>query len=111
VAKKKLSPRAERRLAARAAGKLGAARERLASLEPGGAPSRPLPLESASQVEPHALSLPCLRCGAAYRLDEHAAVPVPRDGGAEMLRVARLQCAQCGARREVWFRLTPARPN
>jgi hypothetical protein len=99
-------------MAARAAGKLGAARERLASLEPGGDPSRPLRLESASQVEPHALALPCLRCGAAYRLDEHAAAAVPRDGGGEeMLRVARLQCAQCGARREVWFRLAPSRPN
>ncbi|HEX3772258.1 MAG TPA: hypothetical protein VHV30_15385 [Polyangiaceae bacterium] len=107
MAKKKLSPRAERRVAARVAGKLSAARERLAGLEPGGDPSRPLPLESASQVEPHALSLACLWCGAAYRLDEHAAVPV----GGEMLRVARLQCAQCGARREVWFRLAPPRPN
>jgi ribosomal protein L44E len=124
MAKKKLSPRTERRSFDRAAKKLGEGRERLARLEPGGDPTRPVPLESASQVEPHALALPCLRCGSAYRLDEHAAVPVPRAprasgdhggsreaGAPEILRVAKLRCSQCGARREVWFRLAPALPN
>jgi hypothetical protein len=112
VARKKLSPRAERRTFERAARKLGADRERLARLEAGGDPSRPITLESASQVEPHALGQTCLRCGSAYRLDEHAAISVPRNGGAaETLRVARLRCTQCGALRDVWFRLTTALPN
>jgi hypothetical protein len=115
MAKKKLSPRAERRSFERAAKKLGEGRERLARLEPGGDPARPVSLDSASQVEPHALALTCLRCGSPYRLDEHAAVPVPRpsrEGAApEILRVAKLRCSQCGARREVWFRLAPALPN
>jgi hypothetical protein len=129
VAKKKLSPRAERRSFERAANKLGEGLERLARLEAGGDRSRPIALESASQVEPHALALTCLRCGSPYRLDEHAAVPVPREAtaprdetrsGAEarrtqratdILRVARLRCSQCGARREVWFCLSPALPN
>jgi hypothetical protein len=112
VAKKKLSPRAERRSFERAANKLGEGRERLARLEAGGDPTRPIPLESASQVEPHALALACLRCNSPYRLDDHAAVPVARSSGAsEMLRVAKLRCSQCGARRDVWFRLSPPLAN
>ncbi len=100
-------PRAERRAAERAADKLARGRERLAHLEPGGDPSRPLQVESASQVEPHALGLPCLRCGGPLRLAEHAAVTV--DGA--RLRAARLACSACDARREAWFRIAPRLPN
>lgn len=107
MAKKKLSARAERREATRAAEKLGRARETLARLEPGGSAARPVEVQSASQIEPHALALPCLRCDGALRLDEHAAVTV----GAERLRVARLRCPQCGARREVWFHIGTALPS
>jgi DNA-directed RNA polymerase subunit RPC12/RpoP len=77
--------------------KLVAAKEKLARLEDGGSPERPIELSSASQVEVHARSLACLRCGTGYRVEEHAAV--------EGLRLARVVCPQCGARREVWFRL------
>ncbi len=101
VAKRKLSPRAERRASGRAADKLARDRERLAYLEPGGDSALPIELESASQVEPHVRALGCLRCGADYRLEEHAAVT---DQG-QRLRVAKLLCPQCGARRDVWFRL------
>jgi hypothetical protein len=100
-------PRAERRAADRAAEKVVRGRERLAHLEPGGDPSRPLEVESASQVEPHALGLPCLRCRGSLRLTEHAAVIVDGD----RLRVARLVCPACAARREAWFRLAPRLPN
>ena len=65
----------------RDADKLTRDRERLADLEPGGDRARPIEVESASQVEPHALALTCLRCDGPNRLDEHAAI----DG----LRVAR----------------------
>jgi DNA-directed RNA polymerase subunit RPC12/RpoP len=103
VARRKLSPRAERRVAERTADKLTRDRERLAYLEPGGDSARPIEVESASQIEPHALALTCLRCGGPNRLEEHAAVAGQR--------VARLACPQCGARREVWFRIAPALPS
>jgi DNA-directed RNA polymerase subunit RPC12/RpoP len=103
VARRKLSPRAARRVAERTADKLTRDRERLAYLEPGGDSGRPIEVESASQIEPHALALTCLRCGGPNRLEEHAAV----DGQ----RVTRLACPRCGARREVWFRIAPALPS
>jgi hypothetical protein len=107
VAKKKLSPRAERRASDRASEKLARDRERLARLEPGGDAARPVEVESASQVEPHALALTCLRCGAPNRLEGHAAVTVEGD----RLRRVDLACPRCGARRSVWFRLAPDLPS
>jgi hypothetical protein len=107
MAKKPVSARNARRAEERAAVKLARGRERLAALDAGGDPSRPVEVESASQVEPHALAERCLRCSGSNRLDEHAAVTV--DG--ELLRVARLLCAQCGARRALWFRITPRALN
>jgi hypothetical protein len=104
---KKLSPRAARREQARALEKLATQREKLARLEAGGAPQRPVVVESASQVEAHARSLQCVRCDGSYRLDEHVADTI--DG--ERLRVARLVCVACGARRSVYFRIAPARVN
>jgi ribosomal protein L44E len=107
MAKKPVSARTVRRAKERAAANLARDRERLAALEPGGDPSRPVEVESASQVEPHALAVACLRCDGPNRLDEHAAVT---DDG-QLLRVARLRCAQCGARRAMWFRITPRALN
>src|SRR6478672_5038746 len=90
--------RTERREAAREAEKLARARMKLALLEAGGAPERPIVVASASVVEPHATSLPCPACGVGgVRLDEHAAE--------EGLRVTRVRCARCGTRREIWFRI------
>jgi hypothetical protein len=105
VARKKLSPRAERRERARSADRLGRARERLARLEPGGAADRPIEVESASQVEPHALAMVCLRCDGPNRLRDHAAETFQ----GERLRVARMACPRCGASREVWFRIAASR--
>jgi hypothetical protein len=105
--KKPVSARTARRAEARAADKHARDRERLAALEPGGDPSRPIVVESASQVDPHALALACVRCGGPNRLEEHAAVTA--DGG--RLRVARLRCAQCGCQRAVWFRIAPRLPS
>jgi hypothetical protein len=107
VARRKPSPRAERREHERAAEKLARDRERLAKLEPGGDGARPVEVESASQVEPHAFGLPCPRCGGPLRLVEHAALTVDGD----RLRVARMVCPACNTAREAWFRLAPRLPN
>jgi hypothetical protein len=80
-----------------------AAREQLAKLEPGGAPGRPIDVESASQVEVRALSMPCLRCDGPYRLDEHTAEPIE----GQYLRVLRVHCGHCGAPRTLFFRVAP----
>ncbi len=107
MAKKPVSPRTARRAQERAAVKLARGRERLATLEAGGDASRPVEVESASQIEPHALGFACLRCDGTNRLEEHAALTV--DG--QPLRVARLRCALCGARRAMWFRIVPRALN
>ena len=100
-------PRTARRAQARALEKLATQREKLARLETGGAPDHPVVVESASQVEVHARSLRCVRCDGSYRLDEHLAETI----GGERLRVARLVCPACGARRSVYFRIAPTRVN
>ncbi|MFO0675480.1 MAG: hypothetical protein U0169_03035 [Polyangiaceae bacterium] len=104
---KKKRPRTERRDRERALDKLAEGRTRLARLETGGDPSRPVAVASASVVEVHAESLPCLRCAEATRVDEHKAVTV--DGRA--LRVVTLRCRMCGTTRDVWFTLEGALPN
>ncbi len=107
MAARKLSGRALRREQARDAEKLAMQRQKLARLEPGGAPDHPVVVESASQVEVHARSLQCTRCDGSYRVDEHVAETV----GGDRLRVAKLVCLVCGARRSVYFRITPPRMN
>jgi hypothetical protein len=97
----KRSSRTERRARERALSKLATARERLATLEEGGSPRRPIEVESASQVETHARSLQCVRCGGSPRLDEHTAETVDE----QRLRVARMTCPGCGGKRTVYFRI------
>lgn len=97
----KKKPRTERRERERAAIKLAEQRERLALLEEGGSPERPIEVESASQVEAHARSLPCARCGGSLLVREHTAETIDH----ARLRVARMVCPSCGARRSVYFRL------
>lgn len=52
------------------------ARELLATLEPGGSPSRPIEVTSAAVIEPRATTTPCPRCGGWFRVHEHTR-PVP----------------------------------
>jgi NMD protein affecting ribosome stability and mRNA decay len=105
--KKPSSARTERRAGERAAEKIARERERLAVLEDGGASARPIVVESASQVEVHARSMPCARCGHALRVDEHAAETVNK----VPLRIARMSCSSCGSRRAIYFRIVPPLPN
>ena len=98
---KKKSPRTERRESERAALKIARQREKLATLEEGGSPERPIAMESASQVEAHARSISCARCGGSLLVAEHTAETIDH----ARLRVARMTCPTCGARRSVYFRL------
>ena len=94
--------RTERREAARAAVKTAEARLKLAALEAGGSPARPIEVASASVVEPHASSMACAACGnPGVRIDEHVASVV--DGA--RLRVVHVRCSRCGVKREVYFRI------
>lgn len=104
---KKLSPRAARRELARSDAKFARDVERLYQLSPGGSPSRPIDLESASQVEIHASSIPCPRCQGALRVEDHVVESV----GSARLRVAHLVCTVCGTKRKAWFRLKSALAN
>ena len=82
-------------------------RLRLASLEEGGAPSRPIEVESASVVEVTAASMPCVVCGGRVRIEEHAARTI--EGVA--LRVVRVLCATCARPRVLHFRVVARMPN
>lgn len=99
--RKKPSRSQERRAQARAEEKLVRKREKLAKLEAGGSPDFPIEVVSASVVEPKAKSMPCPRCLVPCRIEEHAAQTI--DG--KRLRIARVQCGQCGERRSIYFRI------
>ena len=101
--------RTERREAEREAAKLAKSRLKLATLEAGGAPDRPIEVSSASTNEPHAGSLPCASCGElGVRIDEHVAVTLAGD---RRLRVVRVNCQRCGLRREIFFRIGTVLPS
>ncbi len=106
-AKKPKRGRTETRSSVRELTKLADARAKLAALEPGGAPSRPLDVESASVIELRARSFPCTRCEGELVLDEHAAIV----HGGESLRELRLKCRRCGTPRTLWFRVRPPLTN
>jgi hypothetical protein len=99
--------RTERRQGERAATKIAKDRERLFRLGPGGAPTRPIALESASVVEVRARSTPCSICGAETRVVDHTAETI--DGAP--LRLAHTLCPQCGHARVIYYRLGSALPN
>lgn len=107
MSERKKSTRQLRRADERARDKLLDARSRLAQLEPGGNPARPLEVVSASLVEPGAVGRPCVRCDGRVRVEEHAAEVV--DGA--RLRVVRVRCADCGSERTIYFRVGSALPN
>ncbi|MCC6847048.1 MAG: hypothetical protein IT294_01005 [Deltaproteobacteria bacterium] len=75
--------------------------ERLARLAPGGAPDRPLAIDTPPLVDVMAEGTPCPLCGGGLRLVEHAAETI---AGAR-LRVARVTCTRCGIGRAIYFRL------
>jgi hypothetical protein len=94
-------PRTARREQARTGEKLGAARNRLLDLEPGGTPVRPLEVTSAAVIEPKATSTPCPHCEKPFRVRSHEARNVEQG----RLREVELECTSCGFRRSLWFRI------
>ena len=95
------SGRRERRERERELAKGVREREKLARLLPGGSADRPIEVGSASVVEVQAKSSPCPLCGGELRVEEHAAQSIK----GEMIRVVKVRCFQCGAPRELFFRL------
>jgi hypothetical protein len=105
--KHKLSKRGQRRAAERAAVSLAKDRVRLAELEPGGAPERPIVVDSASVVESRARDTRCAVCEAGLELADHDVVA---HAGAS-LRRTRLVCKECHTPRVIWFRIAPPMAN
>ena len=77
--------------------------DRLARLAPGGAPDRPIEVDTPPLVDLKAEASPCPLCGGSLRLNEHAAETI----AGERLRVARVRCTRCGIARAIYFRLAP----
>lgn len=93
--------RAERRQREQARRRLAREIEALAALEEGGAPARPIAVDSVAVVEIRALARPCPLCGGPLRLEAHRAEVI--DG--VRLRVAAVTCPMCGVERAIYFRL------
>jgi len=78
-------------------------RDKLLRLEPGGSPTRPLEVSSASLVEPKVALVRCPECDAPLTVKEHAAVV----HAGVRLREVSAACRVCGATRTLWFRIVP----
>ena len=87
--------------------KLVRQRERLAAIEAGGAPGRPIEVGSASVIEVTAESMRCTRCESYLRVEAHEAKTI--DGVS--LRLVTCVCKRCGARRVIHFRILTALPS
>ncbi|MFT3769872.1 MAG: hypothetical protein QM820_30950 [Minicystis sp.] len=99
--------RAVRREEDRAMAKMGRDLEKLAELAPGGSPERAIVITSPSEVEVQARATPCPICRGELRVEEHTAETI----GGQRLRVARVVCTVCRARRAIHYRLSGAMLN
>ena len=81
--------------------------DRLFKLGPGGSPRRPIVIDSPSEVEVQAKGIPCPICQGELRVEEHTAETV----GTLRLRVAKVICAVCQAKRDVYFQLRASTLN
>jgi hypothetical protein len=105
--KRAARPRSTVRELERKRQRLLAEREKLARLELGGTPERPIEVRSASVVEARAESERCLRCEHAMRCVEHAALST-RNG---IVRAAKLRCPQCDGERTLYLRIVESYLN
>lgn len=79
-------------------------RERLAALSVGGSVERPMPIASASVVEPRVRNLQCPQCQGPYKIEDHRS---PASG----IREIDVRCQLCGVPRTLWLRIVSAEPN
>jgi hypothetical protein len=100
-------PRTERRVRERAARQLVRDRQKLAALERGGAPDRPIDVPSTSVIAVRARATPCPLCGGTLRIDEESAGS--RDG--KLLHAAHTSCLSCGVARTLWFTVSSPLPS
>jgi len=100
---KKPRARTERRIDERKARQLVRDKQRLALLEPGGSPERPIDVPTSSVIPVRARATPCPLCGGSLRLDEETAQ--------QRLRAAHMTCQRCGVKRQLWYQLSTAAPN
>ncbi len=101
MTERKRRGRAERRLQARTEQRLTRELDRLARMQPGGAPDRPLVIDTPAVVELRAVARPCPLCGGSLRLKAHTAEVIED----VRLRVAAVACTACGSERSLYFRL------
>ncbi len=99
--------RAVRRAEDRAQQKLTRDLEKLAEAAPGGHPTRPIVVASPSEIEVRASGMPCPICQSTLRVEEHVAESI----GGVRLRVARVACTFCRAKRAIYFQLAGSMPN
>ncbi|HEY7957507.1 MAG TPA: MJ0042-type zinc finger domain-containing protein [Polyangia bacterium] len=101
---RKRPERTARRRAERGARELVRDREKLAALDIGGSPERPIEVSSSAVIEGRARAQRCPQCGGSYRIEDHQAPSAT-------LREVAVRCAQCGVGRRLWFRITVAAPS
>lgn len=89
--------RTAKREAERSKKKLDEARLKLALLAEGYSSDKPIRVESASQIEPHARGMTCPVDDVAFHVLEHTAD-----------RVVTVECKQCGRRFRLHFTITRA---
>jgi hypothetical protein len=75
--------------------------DRLARLAPGGAPDRPIEVDTPAVVDVMAEARRCPLCEGGLQLQQHTAETI--DG--ERLRDAHMKCTGCGVPRAIYFRL------
>lgn len=104
---KKERPRTQRRRDERSARDLVRDKEKLARMERGGSPERPIEVDTSSVIDGRARSTPCPLCEGSLIWNEQTAERI----GGEILRAVHLVCARCHAPRTFWYRIVTTGPN
>jgi hypothetical protein len=77
------------------------ARLNAARQKPGGSPENPIHVPTPAVVKPRAESHKCPNCDGHCRLEDH--LVMHHSSGS--LRVAQLECKQCGIQHELFFKI------
>ncbi|HUH03247.1 MAG TPA: hypothetical protein VML75_14720 [Kofleriaceae bacterium] len=107
MSKKNERARTARRLSDRAMRKLVRDREKLAELEAGGSPARPIDVPTSAVIEGRARSTHCVQCEGQLDVVELSATTWE----GEPRRIAHVKCRQCHVARDLWYRITAPLPS